>query len=291
MTVVVAVLFFVFSSLNTMQFETHQIGAPYDQYIEAIFHYKHFIPDHSIERVVPTGHIFVLFELDGMVRNTFDNETLEPNAEYRGVWVSGMHQHYISISAHQDSEMFVIQFKPFGAHAFFHQPIENLNGRVIPAEALFADELTTMRHGLLQASSSAEKFQLAEDWLQMRFREALCPPAELLKIIDALYVEPAAKYLDIIENYPNTQKHLIQQFKKYVGLTPKQLQRIIRFNSILQRIHQKEKIQWSDVAYECGFSDQSHFIKEFRHFSGFNPAEFIDQLHHQDEPNFFPLDR
>ncbi|WP_395373240.1 helix-turn-helix domain-containing protein [Marinicella sp. W31] len=274
-----------------MQFETHQIGAPYDQYVEAIFHYKGFVPDHSIERVVPTGHIFVLFELDDMVRHTFDNETLKPNAEYRGAWVSGMHRHYISISTHPDSEMFVIQFKPFGAHPFFHVPIENLNGQVISAEVLFAEELTAMRGALIEAATSAEKFQLAEAWLHRRFRQSLCPPQELLKLMDALYLEPAAKYQEIIEDYPNTQKHLIEQFKKYVGLTPKQLQRIIRFNSILQRIHQKEKIQWSDVAYECGFSDQSHFIKEFRHFSGFNPAEFMDKQHHQDEPNFFPLDR
>jgi len=274
-----------------MQFETHQIGAPYDQYVESIFHYKGFMPDHSIERVVPTGHIFVLFELDDMVRNTFDNETLEPNAEYRGAWVSGMHRHYISISAHPDSEMFVIQFKPFGAYPFFHQPIESLNGQVVAAEDLFADELTVMRKALLQAPTTTEKFQLAEQWLQARFQASLCPPEELLALIDALHQAPATQYQEIIDQYPNSQKHLIDQFKKYVGLTPKHLQRIIRFNSILQRIHQEEKIQWSDVAYECGFSDQSHFIKEFRHFSGFNPAEFIGEQRHQEEPNFFPLDR
>ena len=274
-----------------MQFETHQISAPYDQYVESIFHYKGFMPDHSIERVVPTGHIYVLFELDGMTRNTFDNESLEPNAEYTEAWVSGMHRHYISISAHPDSEMFVIQFKAFGAYPFLHRPVETLNGRVVQAEELFEDELTVLRTGLLQAPTSEEKFQLAEQWLQARYDSALNPPAELLGLIEKLNQAPASKYQEIIDGYPNTQKHLIEQFKKYVGLTPKHLQRIIRFNSILQRIHQQEKIQWSDVAYECGFSDQSHFIKEFRHFSGFNPAEFIEQQRHQEEPNFFPLDR
>ena len=46
-----------------MIFETHTLKAPLNKYIESIFHFKGFMPDHSIERVVPTGHLFILFEL------------------------------------------------------------------------------------------------------------------------------------------------------------------------------------------------------------------------------------
>ena len=69
-----------------------------------------FMPDHSIERVVPDGHIYLIFELDGLTRHTYHNDDLSPKAEFSKAWLSGMHKHYISISAHQDSEMFVIQF-------------------------------------------------------------------------------------------------------------------------------------------------------------------------------------
>ncbi|MEL6812254.1 MAG: AraC family transcriptional regulator, partial [Bacteroidota bacterium] len=95
----------------------------------------------------------------------------------------------------------------------------------------------------------------------------------------------------IVSTYPKTQKHFIQQFKKYAGLTPKVFHRIMRFNEILQQIHKKEHIAWSQVAYQFGYTDQSHFIKEFKEFSGFSPEEFIEADHHKDETNFFPLDR
>ena len=91
--------------------------------------------------------------------------------------------------------------------------------------------------------------------------------------------------------YPRSQKHLIHLFKKYIGLTPKWYQRILRFNDLLKQIQNKENIAWADIAYRCGYTDQSHFIKEFKHFSGFNPREFIKKEFHQDKPNFFPLDR
>ncbi len=74
-----------------MIFKTHIIGKPLIDYVESIFYFKEFKPDHSIERVVPTGYLFIIFELDGFVRNTFDNESLEPNGNYNNVWVSGMH--------------------------------------------------------------------------------------------------------------------------------------------------------------------------------------------------------
>jgi AraC-like DNA-binding protein len=91
--------------------------------------------------------------------------------------------------------------------------------------------------------------------------------------------------------YHHSQKQLILNFKKYVGLSPKYYQRILRFNDILQKIHNREKISWAEVAYNCGYSDQSHFIKEFNHFSGFNPQEFIKREFNKEETNFFPLNK
>lgn len=273
-----------------MLFETHTLKEPLHKYIESIFHFKDLIPEHSIERVVPTGQIFIIFELDGITRNTFDNETLKPSNRYTKVWISGMHKNYISISAHQKSEMLVVQFKAFGAHPFFHFPIQNLNEKIVSAEEIFGDSILELREELLEQQTSEDKFHIVEKWLESRFHPEKEPPKELLRTLEGLQSESATNYSLIIESYPKTQKHLIDQFKKYIGLTPKYYQRILRFNEILQLIKNNEKIAWSQIAYQCNYSDQSHFIKEFKHFSGFNPKEFIEQEFNSNEPNFFPLE-
>jgi len=274
-----------------MIFETHQLNSPISKYIESIFHFKDFIPDHSIERVVPTGHVFIIFELDDIPRNTIDNITLKPNKTYTKAWISGIHKNYISISAHPKSEMFVIQFKPFGTYPFFHFPAEDLSEKILSYEEVFEKELLVLRENLLKQEASLDKFNVAEKWLISRFNESKVPSKELLSVIEKLETEPVSNFNDVIGSYPYTQKHLIDQFKKYIGVTPKYYQRILRFNEILQQIQQKESISWSQVAYQCGYADQSHFIKEFNHFSGFNPQEFIKKEFNKDESNFFPLDR
>ena len=277
-----------------MIFNTHVPRGSIAPYIESVFHFKDFIPDHSIERVIPTGHVFLIFELDGFKRYTYDNESLKPNKEFEKVWVSGVHKNYISISAHQKSEMFVVQFKPFGARPFFHISIDEITDKIFDATEIFGDRILELREDLLKGETSEEMFQAVELWLNERFDEAYLPDNKLIQVVEKLQSSNSPLpnngngYDDI---YNHTQKHLIAEFKAILGVTPKYFQRIQRFNELLAKIQRKEKISWSGISAECGYSDQSHFIKEFKHFSGFNPSEFIEEEYNKDEPNFFPLDR
>lgn len=266
-------------------------ASPLDKHIEKVLHFKDFVPQHSIERVIPTGHIFLIFELDGFVRYTYHAETLEPDKSFTKVWISGMHKNFLSISAHERSEMLVVQFKSSGALPFLYFPVEQLNDQVLPAEQLFGEEIITLREKMLSMNDAGQKFAAIEQWLVSRFDKQREAPQDLLDFIQVLQTKPVSLLHELVEQYPHTQKQLILHFKKYVGLTPKYYQRILRFNEILQIIYQKKEIAWAEIAYQCGYSDQSHFIKEFTHFSGFNPMEFIRREFNQEDTNFFPLDR
>jgi len=273
-------------------FEAHQLPVELSKHIESIFYFKNFKPDHSIERVVPTGHVFIIFELDNIERYTYDKSTLQPNGTYKNVWISGMHKDYLSISAPQDSEMLVIQFKTEGAYPFIQQPIHKLNNKVIDSKTLFGNELIGIRTEVLKQNKVSEKFKIVEDWLTKKFIKTNTPNTDILNILTQLKTKSITESGEIIKTYPLSQKHLINQFKTYFGLTPKVFHRIFRFNNLLQQIHQKQNLEWSQIAYEFGYTDQSHFIKEFKEFSGFNPQEFIkSDFHNDDETNFFPLDR
>ncbi|EDP70369.1 hypothetical protein FBALC1_06418 [Flavobacteriales bacterium ALC-1] len=203
-----------------------------------------------------------------------------------------MHKGFLSISAPQDSEMLVIQFKTNGSYPFLHLPIHQLNNKVIDSETLFGKDLINIRAEVLNQNTPLEKFKIVEDWLTNRFAEHKNPNADIQNILSQLKSKPVTESREIIASYPNTQKHLINQFKTYFGLTPKVFHRIFRFNEILKQIQNKQDLIWPQIAYEFGYSDQSHFIKEFKEFSGFNPQEYIkSNFHENDETNFFPLDR
>ena len=274
-----------------MIFEHHALPATLGERIEAIIYFKDFIPEHTIERVVPTGHIFLIFEFDNITRMTFDNASLKPLKHYSKVWISGMHRNFISISVHELSEMLVIQFKPAGSYPFLHVPVQDLNEKIVAAEKILGQEILDLRNELLKAKNSKTKFGKIEKWLMNRLDPKKIPSKALVDLINRLQRDPVSNLKTIIKTYPYTQKQLIQHFKKYVGLTPKYYHRIVRFNEILHNIHTQEVVSGADLAYSCGYSDQSHFIKEFCLFSGFNPREFVKKAFPKDEKNFFPLNK
>ncbi len=144
-----------------MTFEIYELKYPLDKYIESIFYFKDFVPEHSIERVVPTGNVFILIELDGLERKIFDKE-LNPIAYLRKSWVSGMQQKYLNISSHQHSEMLVIQFKTTGAFPFLKIPINELNNTVRESDNYFGDSILNLRHKIIQKQNFNDKFEIVE---------------------------------------------------------------------------------------------------------------------------------
>jgi AraC-like DNA-binding protein len=69
-------------------------------------------------------------------------------------------------------------------------------------------------------------------------------------------------------------RQLRRLFIERVGLTPKHLCRVIRFRHSLVKMRDTQRGDWTDVALDCGYYDQAHFINEFREFSGYSPGEF-----------------
>ena len=80
------------------------------------------------------------------------------------------------------------------------------------------------------------------------------------------------------------ERQLQYLFRKYVGLTPKFYARIIRFSYIFQLI-QKNDQSWSGMAYDAAFYDQSHFIRNFKNFTGENPSHY--KFDEKNMANFF----
>jgi len=81
-----------------------------------------------------------------------------------------------------------------------------------------------------------------------------------------------------------SQRRFIELFRTQVGLTPKAYCRVRRFHNLLRVVHPLREVDWSQVALDSGYHDQSHFIHEFREFSGFSPTQYwqrrIEHLNH-----------
>jgi transcriptional regulator GlxA family with amidase domain len=69
-------------------------------------------------------------------------------------------------------------------------------------------------------------------------------------------------------------KQFKRVFADYVGANPKDYLRVVRFQKTLHTLQTQPNINFSQLAYDCGYFDQAHFIKDFKQFSGYTPTEY-----------------
>lgn len=66
-----------------------------------------------------------------------------------------------------------------------------------------------------------------------------------------------------------------RRFREHVGISPRLYARICRFQSAMMQLQSEEYSKLTDIAYDNGYADQSHFIRTFQEFTGYTPSDFL----------------
>ena len=274
-----------------MIFEFHIPTEPLlAQCVQSITYVEGYTPSHSIERLLPDGSCNLIIELGDYPQFLYDNDELGKKRTCKHAWLSGMQSGFITISSGVQTAMMIISFKPFGLYPLTQVPINEFNDQVVDADLVFgAGVISEFRELLMAAPDALSKIGVAERWLRNRMTEPERLQFEVVRFaVDQIGVNPTRIALtNLVQRVGYSHQQLIKIFKKHAGLTPKKYQRVARFNRVLSDLQQTRDIDWQQVSYDCGFFDQAHFIKEFRHFSGLSPSEYAAQA--VEYPNYVPV--
>ena len=245
--------------------------------ISSIIYHKGYNPAHTIERLISDGSVNIIIDLTDEPKYIFDNDSLTKKERYKKYWVSGMQDSYISISSGANSEMMVISFKPGGAYCLFDQPVSELNNLVVDADLIFGGEIEDVREVLLEAQTIEAKFGVIEGFLKMKAKFDSQTWNFVERAVHSIStINSQKKLVEVVADSGYSQKQFIHLFKRYIGQTPKSFQKMVRFNEVLKKVHNKENVNWTASAYDLGYFDQAHFIKEFKYFSGLNPQKYLE---------------
>ena len=260
-----------------MIYQLYIPAAPLSFFIEHFFYYEGYQAAHVMEKFLPDGSMDLLIDLTDTPKKLFHNEDGSSFTTYQKSWLSGMKTEYILIDA-SVSCMIGVHFKPGGAYPFFDFPVNELNNLTIEMDTIWNNEICYLRDAILNTKPVNHKFGILENYLLQKGKRMTEPNPLVSYAVDQLLKSPQVWTIgQLTKKVGVTQKHLISLFKKYVGLTPKQFARISKFQKVIRLIEKQEKIEWTPVAYECGYYDQAHFIREFQAFSGINPSAYLVQ--------------
>jgi AraC-like DNA-binding protein len=264
-------------------------AAPLNQYVGWLWYYRDYYPDHDRQFVLPDGTFELIINLEDRNRKLFDRKDLNLHRSFRRAWISGAHREYLVIDALQGSSMIGAHFKPGGAGPFVGLPPDELSDQVVELEDLWGNSAHEWRDRLLAATNPQGKLALLEHLLLTKLthsRPEITPSKRMHWALNRFLNEPQVVNISAVaEELGMSHKHFISQFKGEVGLTPKLFCRVLRFQHVLAQIHSRKRVVWADVAYNCGYFDQAHFVNDFVGFAGLNPTAYLCQQLEGD-PNF-----
>ncbi len=260
-----------------MIFEMHTPTGILSRYIDNIVFYEGYTAEHRADKLLPDGGIYLIINILEKPGKLYKTEELKSYKEFHRCFISGQHKSYIFIEADHASNM-AVKFKLGGAAPFFDFPISQLNNKVQQVEKLIGKEIEKVRKEIIAEKNVARKFELIENYLLRTIRKDYVFNSEFSEVLQSLTENPQLSIVKEMADKMNiSQKHLITLFNKQVGLTPKSLVRIFRFQKVIHELEKKKKVDWMQVATDCGYYDQAHFIKDFHAFSGIKPSIYSDK--------------
>ncbi|NMO14784.1 AraC family transcriptional regulator [Pyxidicoccus fallax] len=169
-----------------------------------------------------------------------------------------------------------VYFTPIGARLFFGMPMRLLARRVVGLGDVLGVEGLRLRERLLHTPSWEARFALLDHFILRRIHEARaisdCVTWAWQRILaSGGGVEIGA----LADELGYSQKHLITLFNEDLGLPPKLLARLVRFDRVIQALKTSAGRSWASLALEHGYFDQAHLIRDFRQFTGSPPGEYL----------------
>lgn len=227
------------------------------------------------ERIFPDGCIELIFNYGELFRkyNPDGSSFLQP----RGI-VYGQIKSFIEVEPTGTVGLFSTRFNPAGLQPFIDFDVDDFTGRALTVAELWGDDGIVLEKAMIACADNEARKATVEAFLLKKLEAVNFDNRDVEYCVDALLQSEGTTSIDkLADELEIGQRQLERKFVAAVGLSPKFLARIIRFQNTLQLIEKKEFVSFTNVAYDGGFYDQAHFIRDFKEFTGLNPKQYFSE--------------
>jgi AraC-like DNA-binding protein len=170
-----------------------------------------------------------------------------------------------------------IIFQPGGLNRFLNIPMTEIFDNGYSAREVIGSEIEE----LLDKSHDTTSFYELDSIVQSYFLGKLAGIKEPLPIDYALH-HLLTNYSASLDKIAGMACMSIRNFerkcKERLGMPAKMYARIARFHKAYRILESKRVISWTDLTFELGYYDQTHFIKDFKEFARLTPTVVQKEL-------------
>jgi len=226
-----------------------------------------------VQRVIPTGLAELILYLNPRPKVASGSRYLSDNVE-----LHGQQNDFYDIEISSDLSVFSIVFQPQGLMQFFKFPLSEIYNQNISLKNINGQTARDLEEKMSEANTFQQRVNIAENYLldllkngfdNFEFRR-INHVAELIKQnFGKIGIAQMASEACL------SRKQFERIFAEHIGISPKQYLKIIRFQSAIFQKQKNNNLTLTELSYESGYFDQSHFINDFKSLCGLTPKQYF----------------
>jgi len=193
-------------------------------------------------------------------------------------FISGLHaptQHVRQFTTKTGFGIFGVYLYPHAIPVLFDLPAAELLNEMPDLSLLAGAEGNALHDRVMLACDNTERAAILTGFIKQRLMRRNYKTLPVFSSIETIIRQKGiVKVKEVASDHFLSERQFERQFKHYAGFSPKLFARIVRFQSALAQYGRPE-LSLTGIAYECGYYDQSHFIHDFKEFSGHHPRHYF----------------
>jgi AraC-like DNA-binding protein len=171
------------------------------------------------------------------------------------------------------TKMFGIRLKPETCLQLFGTPVAEIFQKHTAVQNVVGERLNWFVEYLKNAPGTRQRIAIVESFLSKKLALYHYTENLLTKALRTIWKEEGNITTSCLSKKVYIGERQLQRlFKTTVGISPKLYSRIVRFRMAYEKAQSERNTAWTDVAYHHGYTDQAHFVKDFKAFTGLTPT-------------------
>ncbi|MER3374938.1 MAG: helix-turn-helix transcriptional regulator [Allomuricauda sp.] len=258
-----------------VKFSEYRPSPALGSYVQAFYtgDFNLYSENNFVQSVVPNGCIELIIHLTHDHCELVKEDTWGKSPEFTLI---GLQTKPYEVRFNEQVQIFGVRFNPEGIYHIFGVPPALFTATFENSTDVLGNEFKDYCSRLRESTSIQQQIRLTEAFLLKNMLDNA-------KGYD--YVRMASEIIrkshgllsleELIQKVHISPRQLQREFKKKFGITAKEYMRLSRLNAVQQYMQVPSSINLTEVSYEHGFADQSHFIREFKKLAGTNPRSFL----------------
>ncbi len=247
-----------------------------DNKLKSLIYSYYFINNHHVahENIPPLGHPVIQFHLKSNIETFFSNYDF-PKDE---VMIVGQLTKFAKIKQSENSRIIGVNLKPTALYKLSKTDCRNFTDTGVPAAEYFDIRIYELLGSLKTNINDEEKVELLNMYFIDLLSETTSTHDNFDLLIDTIMEKRGKISIEEIQKIlPVTTRTMQRYFNERLGISLKSFLRIIRNLNLFRSLNNNEK-KLSELIFDFGYHDYSHFVKDFKLMTGTSPAKYFSNM-------------